>query len=212
MRFWRNPTLYVFLSLLVYAIPSLLNLTQFFPLPLWLQILLFGVAIAAAISLNFWSSKRVYVNPEKILELMVKSVFPPEILPNIRANIMIFERGLFRKGKLRIKYAYNMLGMPDRYLELLPNQGCAGVAFTKGTIHSVDLTKYSHGDYRVPSDKVWKEMKSIISFPIRRVTNKREVIGVLNIDSSLPMDKVGFLSKNVRLILGGYAEILGELL
>jgi len=207
MEFWKNPVFHVFLSSLVYMIPSFLDMNNIFPIPAWLQLILFGIAIIAAIILNISSLKKVYVKPEKILELMVKSIFPPEFLPKIRANIMMYE-----KGKLRIKYAYNMLGMPDRYLELEHGQGCAGVAFENGRPYSVDLTKDPHEKYKVPSDKVWKEMKSIVSFPIRRVTNKREVIGVLNVDSSLSMEEIDLLNERVRLILGGYAEILGEML
>jgi len=207
MKFWENPAFQVFFSLLAYAIPSLLDLGRIIQICPALQIILFFIAVGAATYLSLRSLRRVYVRSEKILELMIKSIFPEKVLPKIRANIMLFER-----GKLRIKYAYNMLGMPDRYLELSPDQGCAGVAFRSGRPYSVDLTKDPHEKYKVPSDKVWKEMKSIVSFPIRRVTNKREVIGVLNVDSSLSMEEIDLLNERVRLILGGYAEILGEML
>jgi len=202
-----SPGLKILLSTFIYIVPSFLNLTQFVIVPLELQLLLLIAAICMSIFIKIREARLIYVDPEKLLELMIKSIAPEEALSKFRANIMLYE-----KGKLKIRYAYNMLGMPDRYEVFEPGQGCCGKAFEEDTIKMVDLTKVKHEDYKVKSDRIWKEMKSIISFPIRKVADGRKVIGVLNVDSSLPVGDAGFLDERVRLIIGGYAEIFGELL
>jgi hypothetical protein len=62
----------------------------------------------------------------------------------------------------------------------------------------------------VDPDKVWKELKSIISMPIH--DSDRNRLGVLNIDSDNKMDKTKFTDEHFKYTMGLAADAFGRLL
>lgn len=142
---------------------------------------------------------------EKMLELMIKSLWGTDQASHFRSNVMIFES---KTSKLQIKHSYNMMGMIDRNLALQAGNGCAGKAFKDENAFWVDLTQATHESYLVDSKRVWSDMKSVMSVPINL---DGKVIGVLNIDSSLELKSV-FLDNEEKVlnVARAYSDLVAE--
>jgi len=113
-----------------------------------------------------------------------------------------------RDNLLKIAAHYNMEGYKDQNISLPSNIGCAGHALTNDSEAFYDpRTMNGMG---VDPDKVWKELKSIISMPIH--DSDRNRLGVLNIDSDNKMDKTKFTDEHFKYTMGLAADAFGRLL
>lgn len=159
---------------------------------------------------NFYFVYYEYKQPnfeiEKMLELMVKSLWGPENSSHFRSNVMMFNP---KTEKLQIKYQYNMMGAVDRDFKLAPDQGCAGRAFSRKKPFWVDILESTHEKYFVDSGQVWSSMKSVMSVPIFL---QKDTIGVLNIDSDLDMNTSKFDQENVYILVNAYSEMIARVL
>jgi transcriptional regulator with GAF, ATPase, and Fis domain len=160
--------------------------------------------------LNFYFVYNEYKQPnleiEKMLELMVKSLWGPVDSSHFRSNVMVYNP---KTEKLQIKYRYNMMGAIDRDFKLAVDQGCAGRAFKRKKPFWVDILESTHEKYLVDSGQVWSNMKSVMSVPIFL---QKDTIGVLNIDSDLDMNTSRFNRENVYIIVNAYADIVATVL
>lgn len=130
---------------------------------------------------------------EDIFDVLLYSLFKPEIRPFMRLGLFIPEyskRFIFFKSKknpkLRMKYHFNMR-QNDRLLVFDENQGGVGRAFTEKSFVVIDLTDQGHEDFGLTKEQinlVWIKLKTIFCFPILS-SNSLEVKAVLVIDSSL---------------------------
>jgi hypothetical protein len=143
---------------------------------------------------------------ERMLELMIKSLWGPANSAHYRSNIMLYNP---KANQLQIKYHYNMMGAVDRNFELAPTQGCAGRAYSNKKPYWVDIPKSSHEKYLVDSGKVWGSMKSVMSVPIVR---NDVVTGVLNVDSDLDMSTAMFDDEKTFIVVNAYSDLISELL
>jgi hypothetical protein len=145
---------------------------------------------------------------EKMLELMVKSLWGTSDGPaHFRSNVMIYDS---KANKLRVKHSYNMMGARDRDIVLEPNQGCAGSCYSSGEPFWVDITEMdTHKIYSIDPQKVWQDMKSVMSVPI---FEGRKTIGVLNIDSNLDLATSKLDEEKVYSIASGYSDLIASLL
>lgn len=170
-----------------------------------------GLVTATAI-LNiifvYYDYKKPAWKIEKVLELMVKSLWGPSVgSAHFRSNVMIFDS---KANKLRIKHSYNMMGYRDRNIVLEPNQGCAGNCFSTGEPFWVDITKIDiHKKYSIDPQKVWANMKSVMSVPI---SEDSKIVGVLNIDSNLDLVTSKLNEEKVYIIASAYSELIESLL
>jgi transcriptional regulator with GAF, ATPase, and Fis domain len=194
------------LSTLILIIPLALGLWES------LGILYKALLIIMTALLNFifvyYDYKRPAWKIENLLELMVKSLWGADQSSHFRSNIMIYDS---KTKKLKIEHSYNMMGAVDRNLELELDRGCAGKAFTDKNTFWVDLTQAAHEKYLIDPQKVWSSMKSVMSIPIFL---DDEVIGVLNIDSDLELNKVFLLDNRgdnkVLNIASAYSDLIAE--
>ena len=98
-------------------------------------------------ALAYFEKRRLpQLSIDKLLELMVKSLVQSQDAYHYRANVAVYDSG---SKMLRIKHSHNMLGAVDRYLEMSPDQGCAGHAFSMQKPYWVDLTKVQHEEHSV---------------------------------------------------------------
>ena len=112
--------------------------------------------------------------------------------------------------ELQIKYRYNMAGHVDRDFCVKQSEGCAGRAFTRKMPQWVDLTvPDAHGAFGIDTSKVWTNMKSLLSVPI--ILNDK-VLGTLNIDSDLKIDKSRFNQEKIYTVTQAYADLIAVLL
>lgn len=160
--------------------------------------------------INFYIAYGEYRKPgfriEKMLELMIKSIWGPDNSSHFRSNIMLYDS---KAKKLKIKYHYNMMGAVDRNFELEPTQGCAGRAYSNRKPFWVDVMRSSHEKYLVDSGKVWGSMKSVMSVPILR---SNVIAGVLNIDSDLSLETAMFDEEKTFIVANAYSDLISELL
>ena len=194
------------LSTLILIIPLALGVWENLEIPY--KVLL----IVATAGINFVFVYSDYKQPswriEDLLELMVKSLWGSEQSSHFRSNVMLYNS---KTRKLQIRYRYNMMGAIDRNLALEPDRGCAGKAFKDENAFWVDLTRASHESYLVDSKRVWSDMKSVMSVPI---CLDDKVVGVLNIDSNLELNRVFLLddgeNNKVLSIARAYSDLVAE--
>ena len=145
---------------------------------------------------------------EKMLELMVKSLWGTSDGPaHFRSNVMMYDS---KVNKLRIKTSYNMMGARDRDIVLEPNQGCAGNCYSTGQPFWVDITAMDiHKKYSIDPQKVWANMKSVMSVPI---FEDSKPIGVLNIDSDLDLATSKLDEEKAYINASAYSNMIASLL
>lgn len=103
-----------------------------------------------------------------------------------------------------------MMGAHDRDIVLEPNQGCAGNCYSTAQPFWVNITEMDiHKKYSVDPQKVWANMKSVMSVPI---FENSETIGVLNIDSDLDLATSKLNEEKVYIIASAYSDLIGSLL
>jgi hypothetical protein len=124
-----------------------------------------------------------------------------------RANIMLLDP---RDNLLKITAQYNMEGKVDRNISLSSTAGCAGDALQNNQEAFFDIRGSTHSKLHVNPDKVWKELKSIISMPIRASNGNR--LGVLNIDSDNTIDQTKFYDVEFKNAMGLVSDAFGSFL
>lgn len=122
-----------------------------------------------------------------------------------RANIMLLDP---RDNLLKIAVHYNMDTHIDKNISLSPDMGCAGTALQSDSESLYDPR--SQGLRGIPPDKVWKELKSIISMPIHDSNAAR--LGVLNIDSNKVTENSGFYDEDFKNAMRLATDIIGKFL
>lgn len=144
------------------------------------------------------------MNINELLELMVISLWGSKDTSHYRTNVMLYDD---KTKKLKIKHDYNMLGKVDRAIELLSNQGCAGKAYTLDRETWVDLTVATHESFGLDTNDVWKDMKSVVSVPIRIDC---KIVGVLNIDSDFELSKSELDDDKVLNAARAYSDMIAD--
>jgi hypothetical protein len=136
-----------------------------------------------------------------------------------RANIMLLEP---QDNLLKIIAHYNMDGadsliahynMYDKDIRLYSTEGCSGHALTNDKLRTFDRTEEGHEELGVPPDqarKIWKQLNSIISMPIRSSDANR--LGVFNIDSDRVIDDTKFRDRVFQDWMGLAAVAFGRFL
>lgn len=132
-------------------------------------------------------------------------------------NLNPFNREPFCKTCLKIHHHCNMEGRPDAGIILHPGRGVAGKAFKENRPKIGDTTLMAQpgaDDWNLTENEkaVTKDIKSVISFPIRHDQDKNKVIGVLNIDSTenladTPFQKSDFRTE-VEQITKGFSKLI----
>jgi hypothetical protein len=139
------------------------------------------------------------------LIFMIKALVGRE--QTYRANIMLLDPP---DNRLKITAYYNMDGYVDRNIALPPNVGNAGESLQNDQEKIYDPRIM--GRMKVDPDKIWMELKSIISMPIH--DSQGAILGVLNIDSNKIPDQSKFLDEDfkiaMRLAADAFGRILGE--
>lgn len=119
-------------------------------------------------------------------------------------NINPFKgRHNFFKKCLFIKYHYNMDGHEDLNVILHPGRGVAGKAYKEnspkiGDTTLMDLPGADDWNLTQAEKALTKEIKSLVSIPIRDDKNKYKVLGVLNVDSTDELHKTPFRNKEFQ--------------
>lgn len=108
-----------------------------------------------------------------------------------RANIMMLDP---QDNLLKITVQYNMdwPNMYDQNINLPSFAGCAGHAFRNNNVITFDIKEGTYNDIftQDEANKVWKDLKSIVSMPIRCSNANR--LGVLNMDSEQCISQTNF--------------------
>lgn len=126
----------------------------------------------------------------------------------LRINIMRPDK----KGVLRIFTHIGMEKAQDLGITFPPGKGCAGKAFELGRVIVGDLQHTSPKKWGLTNDqiKITKGLKSILSIPLKF---KDKVIGVLNVDSPLSVETIGFtdlgMIKKIEIKSNDIADFLG---
>jgi hypothetical protein len=118
-----------------------------------------------------------------------------------RANIMFLDP---RDNMLKIAVHYNM----ERNISLPPNVGCSGTALQRDSEAFYDPRIL--GTMGIDQDRVWRELKSIISMPIHDSNGAR--LGVLNMDSDRPIENSGFYDEDFKGSMRLAADAFGKFL
>lgn len=137
------------------------------------------------------------------LETIVKALVRREQI--YRANIMLLDP---RDNLLKIAVHYNMDGFVDKNIALPPDMGCAGTALQKDSEALYDPR--SMGSKGIDPDRVWKELKSIISMPIHDSMGAR--LGVLNIDCNRFLEDSGFYDEEFKNAMRIATDAFGKFL
>lgn len=143
------------------------------------------------------------------LGLMIRAWFRlrPE---HYRANVMLWNPD-WQILEMWASYGMDNGPVEELGLTLYAGQGCAGQAFAHHRVVFVDLSVHRHESFGVNPLHVWPGMLSILSVPILR---GQEIVGVLSIDSDLPLRESGFadpelfgdVSKYASMIFGGATD------
>jgi hypothetical protein len=113
-----------------------------------------------------------------------------------------------RDNLLKIAVHYNMDGFVDKNIALPPDMGCAGTALQKDSEALYDPR--SMGSKGIDPDRVWKELKSIISMPIHDSMGAR--LGVLNIDCNRFLEDSGFYDEEFKNAMRIATDAFGKFL
>lgn len=145
---------------------------------------------------------------EQVLHLAVKGLRASED-ETCRANIM-----LIKNNRLAIQFHYGMDSTRDLDIQLEKNQGCAGQAWGCGDQRCADLRKIEatgrpSWNLTPQQEAVTDHLGAILSTPIFDPQNPQEVVGVLNIDSELSLQKAGFLKEEISEQASEYANMFG---
>ncbi len=148
------------------------------------------------------------VNFDDILELMVKAMYGMNY-SHYRANIMFYSK---IGNSLKIYYSFNMMGHKDRKFTINLteyNDLCASVAFNNKVFTVLDTNLVNQHTQLVAGGKIWENMQSVASVPI---LNKKgtKAIGVLNIDSDLPLNSTEFREQKKYIVLNAYSDIIKD--
>src|SRR5688500_13666610 len=158
-----------------------------------------GIGTSAVLQVNQDASISIINTPKisesdreilnSFLETLVKALIRRNQI--YRANIMLLDPN---DNLLKIAAHYNMDGFIDKNIALPPDKGCAGTALQKDSEALYDPRV--QGTLDVNPDKVWRELRCIISMPIHDSRNAR--LGVLNIDSNRPIQNSEFLEEDFK--------------
>ncbi|MFC2045600.1 hypothetical protein ACFLUH_02870 [Chloroflexota bacterium] len=113
--------------------------------------------------------------------------------PSRRANVMLINKDA-NPNVLEIRYHYRMDDTPDLNLKWEKREGCCGKAWADGKQKKADLkesTEQLLKDYwQMNSTNIQctKDVKSIISIPLRDIKSRDNIIGVINCDSIDPLE------------------------
>jgi hypothetical protein len=140
---------------------------------------------------------------ESLLMFMVRALVGRE--QTYRANIMLLDP---RDNLLKIAAYYNMDGYVDKNIMLPSNMGCAGTALKKNAEQLYD--KRLMGAMGIDPDKIWGELKSIISMPIHDSSETR--LGVLNIDSNKLIEQSNFYDEDFKNAMNLATDAIGKIL
>lgn len=206
-NFFSKASVKGLLSTFILIIPTIISAFGYV-IPKWCKILLIVVLLVIN-SINIYWEYRNPIQPKDILEAMVHSIWKGPTANHIRANVMLYDS---TSKKLEVRYRYNMGGHIDRFLKIHPKRGCAGKTYHSKQPTAVDLNKVDHKGYLMDPEKVWKKMESILSVPIVNLPNTSEVIGVLNVDSDLEINEVGFKDQEIMRAVIRFADLISKTL
>jgi len=210
LKLLKRPITYSFISSLVIVIPLILDV--FSEIGLEVKIILVTIFLILSFIFGYFeiTSFTLKINIENILELMVKSLYG-EKFNFYRSNIMLYNK---RRNSLKIHYSFNMKGHKDRFFEIELDKYkdlCASLSFTKESLVVLDAKNVELHNKLVAENKIWDKMLSVASVPIYS-KNQKKVIGVLNIDSEMPLDKTEFKEQKKYIVFNAYSDIIKDTL
>jgi len=126
------------------------------------------------------------------LEQIAKGICQNQNYPlgHMRANVMLVNP---KDQYLHITHRYNMDNATDRDISFAKGEGCCGRAWDTGQQAVADMTipEQPYGPaWGLSTDKKKRQtehLKSILSSPILHPDRENEFIGVLNVDSTEPL-------------------------
>lgn len=131
-----------------------------------------------------------------------------------RSNVML----VGGDNRLFVAYHFNMADAPDHGLRLDRYQGCAGHAWALGDQASADLQGVPNSELRMswklsPAQiSLTREIRSMISTPVRDPRNRDAVVGVFSVDSDQSLATTRFDSEETAEEALKVAEVLSRLL
>ncbi|MEW6308956.1 MAG: hypothetical protein AB1492_07895 [Bacillota bacterium] len=153
-----------------------------------------GAVLAAQISTRYerkrWAGNRI----QDLLEEVTLECHDRAPAAGTRCNVM-----LLRGDELRVHWHTRMRSQQERSLVWKLGQGCVGKACRRGEVVAEDLPAVSSYDQLRGDDdqaewgltldhwQLTRDLRAVVSMPIRSPRYPRRVIGALNIDACVPL-------------------------
>ncbi len=133
----------------------------------------------------------------------------------IRSNLFLHNKGSSNKIEIRF-HSSNMETAPDLGIKFDKWQGCVGKAwgYEAGVVGIADqLVPEKTQDWKLTKEQyaLTKEIKSIITWPIRDPDVKGKILGILSFDTSSDLSEY-FTSEEARQLVADLSGFIGKLL
>lgn len=133
----------------------------------------------------------------------------------IRSNLFLHNKGSSNKIEIRF-HSSNMETAPDLGIKFDKWQGCVGKAwgYEAGVVAVADqLVPEKTQDWNLTKEQyaLTKEIKSIITWPIRDPDVKGKILGILSFDTSSDLSEY-FTSEEARQLVADLSGFIGKLL
>lgn len=130
--------------------------------------------------------------------------------PTVRANVMLAADGMLDDGEIRIRFVSGEYGDDELEQSYSGKQGCWAHAYAEGELewYDAETRHYAEGEMTAGQKRITEHIQSALSVPIRHENG--DVVGVLTVDSTAPVDRTRFDDPEVQRIVARYARTLPD--